>query len=143
MRKYRSLFLAGALTASLLAVPAALTTAGAAPAEASGPAAASALAADGNYWVWEHTNRGGALCGWAGNDADWRTCGASGTFDMNDKASSWWNNGYAGSYGDVRVYENVNYGGASTCAPNGSAGNIPWEWNDRISSHKWVNNCGY
>ncbi|MEU3777549.1 peptidase inhibitor family I36 protein [Streptomyces sp. NPDC032472] len=137
MRKFRTLLAVGTLTAALLAVPATATTAGAATADASG------VAADGNYWVWEHTNRGGAACGWSGNDADWRTCGSSGTFNMNDKASSWWNNGYAGSLGDVRVYEDINYGGASTCAPNGSAGNIPWEWNDRISSHKWVTNCGY
>ncbi|MFF4578695.1 peptidase inhibitor family I36 protein [Streptomyces sp. NPDC001373] len=86
---------------------------------------------------------GGPACGWSGNDPDWRTCGAGNDYDMNDRASSWWNNGYSGALGDVRVYADINYGGASTCAPNGSAGNIPWEWNDRISSHKWVTDCGF
>ncbi|MCC0094171.1 peptidase inhibitor family I36 protein [Streptomyces flavotricini] len=149
MRKFRTLLLAGALAVPLLAVPATVTAAGAATAgtstaaDASTGADASGAAADGNYWVWEDTSRGGHSCGWSGNDSDWRTCGAGGNFNMNDRASSWWNNGYAGSFGDVRVYENINYGGASTCAPNGGAGNVPWEWNDRISSHKWVNNCGF
>ncbi|MFK0233954.1 peptidase inhibitor family I36 protein [Streptomyces vinaceus] len=149
MRKFRTLLLAGALAVPLLAVPATMTSAGAAPAGASttagasGAAEPSGAAADGTYWVWEDTNRGGHSCGWSGDDSDWRTCGAGGNFNMNDRASSWWNNGYAGSFGDVRVYENIGYGGASTCAPNGGSGNIPWEWNDRISSHKWVTNCGF
>ncbi|GLV83170.1 hypothetical protein Slala03_28590 [Streptomyces lavendulae subsp. lavendulae] len=137
MRKFRTTMLACALALPLLALPTTLATASAAPADASG------VAADGNYWVWADTNRGGPACGWSGNDSDWRTCGAGNNYDMNDRASSWWNNGYAGSLGDVRVYENIGYGGASTCAPNGSSGNIPWEWNDRISSHKWVTNCGF
>ncbi|WP_330288152.1 hypothetical protein [Streptomyces sp. NBC_00576] len=55
----------------------------------------------------------------------------------------WSNSGYPGSFGDVRVYADINYVGASTCAPNGGSGNIPSEWNDRISSHKWVTNCGF
>ncbi|MEV6955845.1 peptidase inhibitor family I36 protein [Streptomyces sp. NPDC051183] len=137
MNKFRTTMLACALALPLLAAPATLTTASASPADAAG------VAADGNYWVWADTNRGGPSCGWSGNDSDWRTCGSGGNYNMNDRASSWWNNGYSGSLGDVRVYEDINYGGASTCAPNGSAGNIPWEWNDRISSHKWVTNCGY
>jgi hypothetical protein len=137
MRKFRTTMLACALALPLLAAPTMLTTASATPADASG------VAADGNYWVWENTNEGGARCGWSGNDADWRTCGAGGNYNMNDKASAFWNNGYAGSLGDVRVYENIGYGGASTCAPNGTRGNIPWEWNDRISSHKWVTGCGF
>ncbi|MFE2548324.1 hypothetical protein ACFXGI_07200 [Streptomyces sp. NPDC059355] len=43
----------------------------------------------------------------------------------------------------MRVYEDIGHGGASTCAPNGGAGNVPWECNDRISSHKRVTDCGY
>lgn len=122
----------------LLTVPATLTTASAATADDT-----SDLAANGAYWVWENANRGGSACGWSGNDSDWRTCGWGDDFNMNDRASSWWNNGYPGSFGDVRVYADIGYGGASTCAPNGGSGNIPSEWNDRISSHKWVTNCGY
>lgn len=137
MRKFPTMLLAGALALPLLTAPAVLTEASAATTEASG------VTADGNYYVWEDTNRGGRYCGWSIDDRDWRTCGANGSFDMNDRASSWWNNGYSGAYGDVRVYADINYGGASTCAPNGMGGNIPWEWNDRISSHKWVTNCGY
>jgi hypothetical protein len=137
MRKFRTMLLAGAFVLPLLTVPATLSTARAATPDTSD------LAADGAYWVWEDTNRGGAQCGWSGNDADWRTCGWGGGYNMNDRASSWWNNGYSGAYGDVRVYADINYGGASTCAPNAGSGNIPWEWNDRISSHKWVTNCGY
>ncbi|MCX4238761.1 peptidase inhibitor family I36 protein [Streptomyces sp. NPDC020707] len=137
MRKFRTMLLAGAFVLPLLTVPATLSTARAATPDTSD------LAADGAYWVWEDTNRGGSQCGWSGNDADWRTCGWGGGYNMNDRASSWWNNGYSGAYGDVRVYADINYGGASTCAPNAGSGNIPWEWNDRISSHKWVTNCGY
>ncbi|WP_158813370.1 peptidase inhibitor family I36 protein [Streptomyces rimosus] len=87
-----------------------------------------ALAEPGYYHVWEHTNRGGRECRWRAND-DWRDCGYwPARWNVNDKASSWWNNGYSGTLADVRVYEHIGHGGASTCAPNGSAGNIPWEW---------------
>ncbi|MFD3518461.1 hypothetical protein [Streptomyces sp. NPDC058657] len=137
MSKIRNMLLAGALALPLLAVPAALTTASAAPADTTG------VSADGNYWVWEETNFGGTSCGWAGNDSDWRSACAGGRFNMSDRASAWQNSGYGGALGDVRVYENIGWTGASTCAPNGGRGNIPWEWNDRISSHKWVTNCGW
>ncbi|MFF1280344.1 peptidase inhibitor family I36 protein [Streptomyces sp. NPDC058299] len=147
MRRLRTMLLAGTFVLPLLTVPAALTTASAATADtATGStttASASGMAADGAYWVWEDTNRGGHSCGWSGDDANWSTCGPNGSFNMNDRASAWFNNGYGGAYGDVRVYEDISYRGASTCAPNGGQGNIPWEWNDRISSHKWVTACGY
>ncbi|MEU8522442.1 peptidase inhibitor family I36 protein [Streptomyces sp. NBC_01216] len=138
MNRLRSVLAACALTLPLSAAPGVL----AGPAAAA-TAEADVAAADGNYWVWEHTAFGGSKCGWSGNDSDWRTCGFGGRFNMNDRASSWRNSGYGGAYADVRVYENIGYTGASTCAPNGGSGNIPWEWNDRISSHKWVTNCGY
>lgn len=137
MSKIRTLLLASAIALPLLAVPATVTTANAAPADPAN------VTADGNYWAWVDTNFGGQACGWGGNDPNWGTCGAGSNFNMSDRASSWRNSGYSGTLGDVRVYEHIGYGGASTCAPNGGQGNIPWEWNDRISSHKWVTNCGW
>ncbi|KAA6212261.1 hypothetical protein CP973_22750 [Streptomyces albofaciens JCM 4342] len=143
MRTLRTLISTGAVITTLCA---GLATAPAADAaDSPGPLpAGKALAEPGYYHVWEHTNRGGRECRWRANDDDWRDCGYwPARWNVNDKASSWWNNGYSGTLADVRVYEHIGYGGASTCAPNGSAGNIPWEWNDRISSHKWVTNCGF
>ncbi|MFJ2257013.1 hypothetical protein ACIOKD_01510 [Streptomyces sp. NPDC087844] len=96
-----------------------------------------AMDIDGKYQVWGDTNYTGMSCAWINDDMDWRTC-PNGT-NFNDLASAWQNRGFAGSYGSVRVFENIGYGGASTCAPNASQGNIPWEWNDRISSHYWTN----
>ncbi|MBW1601409.1 peptidase inhibitor family I36 protein [Streptomyces sp. JJ66] len=147
MRKFRSILGACALALPLVAAPGVLAGSASATTPATTPAAAPAApaapAADGNFWVWEHANFNGAACGWSGNDASWRTCGHSGRFNMNDRASSWRNSGYSGAYGDVRLYEHASYTGASTCAPNGGSGNLSRSWNDRVSSHKWVTNCGY
>lgn len=97
------------------------------------------LAADGYVYVYEHINFSGASCRWFGDDADYRY-NSNGCGNWNDRVSSAWNNGYNNAYPDVLFFENINYTGQSICLPNGAAwSSMPSGWNDRVSSHKWVN----
>ncbi|GAA2478541.1 hypothetical protein GCM10010406_13380 [Streptomyces thermolineatus] len=140
------------------AVLAAPATAGATGKEVSAPAPAAesgtvGALADGYLYAYEHINWGGAYCRWYGDDADWSTCSPGG--NMRNKASSLWNNGHPGSYDDVLLYWDVNYGRARACIPNGvywnnltglyfndsGYGGHGQTLNDNISSHKWVDSC--
>jgi hypothetical protein len=151
------------LLAAAVTVIAAPTTAQAAPATpgtlSAGQAAAPAVgkaavaskasvarvaAADGYFYVWNDINAGGQQCRWFGDSSNWGGC--------RNKASSMENNGYAGSYEDVRFYWDAGYGGANDClwngyyVPNLAAFAFPnngsgggENLNDNISSHKWAN----
>ncbi len=102
--------------------------------------ASTAQAADGYFRVWEHSGAGGAGCAWFGDDADYRYNTNCGNF--NDRVSSLKNDGYPGAFEDVQIFEDTNYRGASICVPNGAYwSGMPAGWNDRVSSHKWVNAC--
>lgn len=102
-----------------------------------------ASAADGYFYIYNGPNFGGTVCRWFGNDADYRynSNGGGCNMNVNDWASSWWNNGYAGYLEDVNVREHINYGGADFCVPNGYAYPYLGWWDNRASSHFWSNNC--
>lgn len=102
-----------------------------------------AHAADGYVYVWDNPGGafwGGPWCRWYGDDADYRY-NSNGCGNWNDRVSSAWNNGYSGSYPDVRFYEHIrsqNGGGASICLRNGYTWyTMPWGWDNRVSSHRW------
>ncbi len=96
-------------------------------------------ARDGYVYVYQHINFGGAWCRWYGDDADYRY-NSNGCGNWDNQVSSAWNNGYYNSYPDVMFFQYVNYKGVSVCLRNGVAwSNMPSGWNDRPSSHKWVN----
>ena len=118
-------------------------------------APAAAHAADGNVYAYEHSNFAGARCNWVGNDGDWGSCSPAGT--MLNRASSLWNNGYAGGNDDVNFYWGKWYTGAWDCLGVGDRwSNLANQWfaygpglpgygqstNDNIASHKWVSYCG-
>jgi hypothetical protein len=115
----------------------------------------AAQAADGNVYAYEHINFGGAVCAWSGNDTDWGSCSPGGT--MLNRASSLWNNGYAGGNDEVNFYWGQSYTGAWDCLGVGDAwSNLTNQrfiygsgrpghgqsTNDNIASHKWVSFCG-
>lgn len=123
----------------------------------------AAQAADGYVYAWNNynynTNQG--WCAWYGNDRDWSWCDerSGGTTSMRNKASSLWNNGYAGAYPAVNFYYNgPERSSAWACLGQGDS----WpdlryryfSWgsglpgygrpleND-IAGHKWVQYCGH
>lgn len=115
----------------------------------------AAQAADGKVYAYQNWNFGGTYCGWVGNDTDWGSCSPAGS--MLNRASSLWNNGYAGGYDDVNFYWGKSYTGAWDCLSNGTywtnlqnqyfaygAGLAGYHQstNDNIASHKWVSYCG-
>lgn len=111
------------------------------------PSPLAAPACDSSYFCfWVNINFGGDRGQVAGNNPTWTrfsepTC-PSGTW--NDCASSGFNNGTSGL--GVRVYENANYTGRSTCLPKGWYGNFTGKYwdgtttniNDKISSNRWM-----
>jgi len=117
--------------------------------------AASAQAADGRVYAWEHAYTQGRVCSWVGNDTNWTTCSPGG--NLRNQASTLWNNGYAGGNDDVNFYWGLSYTGAWDCLRVGTwwsnlqyqrfiygAGRSGYNQvtNDNISSHKWVSYCG-
>ncbi|MFJ8645917.1 peptidase inhibitor family I36 protein [Streptomyces sp. NPDC093546] len=136
----------------LLTTALAVATVGLAPAVAHAEAApasgVTAAAADGNLYAWEHAYEGGRVVSWSGDSSDWADR------DMRNKASSVFNNGYAGAYDDVLLYWDVNHGGASFRLCNGSRLRyMPYDFfnhngagggetlNDNVASHRWTNAC--
>ncbi|MGW1720590.1 peptidase inhibitor family I36 protein [Streptomyces sp. NPDC002156] len=112
-------------------------------------AAPAAIAADGNLYAWQHENKGGRVCSWAGNDNNWTTCSPGAP--MRNVASSLLNNGYTH---DVWLYYGPNQTGAQFCLQkgqylenivhyyfpnNGTGGGT--SLNDNIASHAWVADC--
>jgi len=137
MRRITKVALATITVAAALAVPTA------------------AQAADGKVYAYQHWNFTTPYCAWVGNDTDWGSCSPAGS--MRNKASSLWNNGYAGGYDDVNFYWGTSYTGAWDCLGNGTSwSNLQNQrfvygasrpgynqsTNDNISSHKWVSYCG-
>jgi hypothetical protein len=118
--------IAAALIAGALAIPAS-----AAPVPPDGP--------DGKVYVWDSTGFSGTTyCTWYGDDGDYRFNNGCGNW--NDRVSSAWNYGYNNAFPDVLFFENINYSGASKCLHNGEAwSSMPPGWDNRVSSHKWVN----
>ena len=98
------------------------------------------------FCFWTDINFGGPMGKVAGNNPTWTAFrqAACPTGTWNDCASSGFNNGTSGL--GVRVYENANYGGRSTCVRKGWRGNFTdrkWDGtstniNDKISSNRWT-----
>lgn len=118
------------------------------------PAAVSPSTASADGYLYAYLDAYGVdkYCRFSGSDGDWSTCSPYG--NMRNRASDLWNNGYAGSYGAVRVYWGLGQSGAYACIDNG------WEYydlsqwrfpnngsgggqimNDNTSSNYWVGSC--
>ncbi|GGN45091.1 hypothetical protein [Streptomyces fuscichromogenes] len=142
-RKIRASLAAAAVATALTAVAVPST------AHASTAAPRTSAAADGYLYAWTNLNRGGSYCRWYGDDDDWSTCSPGGY--MQDQASSVENRGYAGAYGDVKLFKNIGYDASAgySCLDNGqylnNLANYYWSngtgMNDSITSHYWVTGC--
>ncbi|MEO3868826.1 hypothetical protein ABGB18_08360 [Nonomuraea sp. B12E4] len=138
--------------------------AGGAPRTPVAPGKAAAKGAqmeDGNVYVWGDLDFTGLWCYWSGDHRHWRYAwadpyGSPGTcltkdHSFNDVATSMWNNGFPGSYGNVKFFKDSGLEGPEMClAPGEDWGNLGLGWelfndgtnaNDQISSHMWVTNC--
>ena len=114
-----------------------------------GIASAQEICNVGDFCMWVDINQGGGLHHNAYSESDltdnyWKNSHTHTT--VNDNPSSVYNNGSVGGYDDVRIYWDVRYSGASFCVgPGGwydslnSVNNK--NWNDQISSYKWVRSC--
>jgi hypothetical protein len=117
----------------------------------------SAGAADGYFYTYlnaiDADQRTTAWrCRWSGSDGDWRTSPQGRSCD--NLATGVWNNGWPSPKyvnDHVRMYDGYSYSGVSMCIRPGdywlnfalgrerfSDGSNA---NDRISSHRWVDNC--
>ncbi|TWD84909.1 peptidase inhibitor family I36 [Kribbella amoyensis] len=149
MNKFRSVAIG--LTVSGLAAGSMLLSAGQAAADGPPTSSAKAWCWDGYFCAWKDADykptSGEAGRGrWEGSDTNWG-------IDINNKATSFWNNGTAGTFGDVRVYNGTgsDWGGSSFCLTRGSwwsdirqaapEGAGRPDLNDWGSSHRWVSSC--
>lgn len=109
-----------------------------------------AAAADGNFVVYEHPYRGGRGCAYPGDWSDYASSGNCG--NMDNIASSVYNQGYLDYYDDVVMWSDPYSRGVSMCLGVGdywqdltlgrerfSDGSLP---DNRISSHYWTTTCG-
>jgi hypothetical protein len=91
--------------------------------------------------VWKDTNQSGCKYEWNGGgiqrmaNVRYQNCAES----PNDSISSWAANAFPNVY--LKFYVDPNWKGAFFCVPPGEArsGNIPLEFNDKISSYLPVN----
>ena len=100
--------------------------------------AASAQAADGRVYAWEHAYTQGRVCSWVGNDTNWTTCSPGG----NDDVNFYWGLSYTGAWDCLRVgtwWSNLQYQRFIYGAGRSGYNQVT---NDNISSHKWVSYCG-
>ncbi|MFI6009568.1 peptidase inhibitor family I36 protein [Streptomyces sp. NPDC051243] len=122
-----------------------------APAEQSDSSAVSPLGVDDCpqrfFCVWVNADYGSSRGQFEQDNARWTRFAQPKcpTGNWSDCASSGYNNGTSGL--GVRVYEHVDYKGASKCLPKGWKGStftrVNWEGtstniNDKISSNKWT-----
>ncbi|WP_246178829.1 peptidase inhibitor family I36 protein [Actinomadura decatromicini] len=91
--------------------------------------------AKGDFCVWSGKDGTGTRCAWSGDDPDW--WGGSVRCRPTFLVSSYWNNGYTGSYSKVKVYEFANYEAYWGTISAGQRGSF-WE-GQLMRSHKWVN----
>ncbi|MFI6086052.1 hypothetical protein ACIBBB_34810 [Streptomyces sp. NPDC051217] len=152
MTKLGQLIAATGLTALSLLVSTG-TVQAAAPLKPAGPT--QAAAPDGYLYAWVNANRGGTMCRWYEDDANWNTCENNSSISMRNRASSLENRGYAGAYEDVDLFYSPGQEGSRNCLPNGRYLNnltgIYFLWdgqpgqgqsmNDNIASHEWSNRC--
>lgn len=126
--------------------------------------ASAAGAADGYVYAYDQPygwSRGGDACRWIGSDSNWYDCTWYGVRkNMLNRASSLWNNGWAGGYDKVNFYWGSNWSGAWACLGVGDywadlpLGREKFSWytndkrglgeslNNNVASHKWVTRCG-
>ncbi len=149
MNKVRSIVIA--VSTGVLAAGSMVLSSG--PAAADGPPTASAKewCVPGYFCAWKDPDykptTGVAGRGrWEGNDTNWGS-------DINNKGTSFWNNGTSGGFDDVRVYNGTgsDFGGTSFCLTRGSwwsdirqappEGAGRPELDNYGSSHKWVTSC--
>jgi hypothetical protein len=106
----------------------------------------------GHFCMWEHVGFSGGVYSAYGSDDYLGNNLFSNGVAVDNHASSVQNNGWVGPYDDVIVYDYarpLQWASASACIPVGYAyrdvfalrGSNPGNWNDRISSYKWVNSC--
>jgi hypothetical protein len=104
----------------------------------------------GEFCLWEHIGRGGGLYHYAGSDStlwndSFENVDAGRT--VANKASSWWNRGTAAGPAQVRVFADPSFTGAFTCAPQGTSGDLRYDfvkeiqWNDQVESFVWRASC--
>lgn len=101
----------------------------------------------GYFCAWE--DEGGLIEGvgfyydkwdWGASDVPTVSFGES----INNNSESWWNNGYAGSYEEVQMYDLAGGGGSSYCVPNGIGAirdGDPAGLKNDVSAHAWRNSC--
>jgi hypothetical protein len=133
---------------ALLAAPA--VSANAAP---SAPSASTSAAAASEI-EWDHggaptgTCQSGALCAYqdsyyGGNEYNFKLNNKrwSDTSNraINDKSSSWYNNGTQSTFDSVYIYTDVDYQGAKVCLDRGWGIKHYPSLSDKVSSDQWVN----
>ncbi|MEW9552582.1 hypothetical protein [Nonomuraea sp. NPDC050783] len=110
----------------------------------------TAAAEDGNFWVYEHPYRGGRGCGYPDDWSNYASSGPCG--NMDNIASSVYNQGYLDYYDDVVMWSEAYSRGVYMCLGHGdywqdftlgrerfSDGSLP---DNRLSSHYWTTTCG-
>jgi hypothetical protein len=108
---------------------------------------------NGYFFVGVDKYFSGFNCKWAGSNTNWTSTGCG---NMNDKASSVWNNGYSSNpnVASVWMFEHTGYAGGWACLSPGDTwmdlGAYIQRWNgphhttfvqDSISSHTWGGPC--
>jgi hypothetical protein len=119
-----------------------------APAASAAPSSAESIAADGYFNAYYDLNLRSVCHRWKGNEPEWAYYGCA------NEVQSVWNNGYPGSYDDVLVFWDSDYGGAWRGIYNGTVINdlrpYTFDWSNglpgngettwlNIASHSWTN----
>lgn len=95
--------------------------------------------AKGDVCVFTEYNGMGRMCAWYGDDPDWWGGSVQCSWADDTAVRSVYNNGYSGSYDDVRMYTGSGYTGYVGCLGNGVKGNLSSPI--KMRSHYWVTNA--
>ncbi|MDQ1293185.1 MAG: Peptidase inhibitor family [Actinomycetota bacterium] len=100
----------------------------------------------GYLCAWQYSNYQGRGVAFYNSEADWAQTGD--TSFMNNFAYSFYNNGYAGSVGDVRLFDAAGLTGRNIVLCNResiaylpTAAQARTTWLDTMSSHQWGSYC--
>ncbi|MFJ3891105.1 peptidase inhibitor family I36 protein [Streptomyces rubrogriseus] len=90
---------------------------------------------EGSFCVYSGDNGTGSVCGWSGDDPDWRNGTSVCSWAGGTRVQSAYNNGLSGA--PVSAYTAINYGGTKMfCLAKGERGNLAGV-GTYLRSHTW------